>query len=65
MKLEIRLRDGENEWQHIDNGEYVNLFVKYILLRLKEKSVACRVAERHCLRDNGAESSGGWSCGGV
>lgn len=35
------------------------------LLRLKEKSVACRVAERHCLRDNGAESSGGWSCGGV
>ncbi len=65
MKLEIRLRDGENEWQHIDNGEYVNLFVKYILLRLKEKSVACRVAERHCLRDNGAKSSDGWSCGGV
>ena len=65
MKLEIRLRTGENEWQHIDNGEYVNLFVKYILLRLKEKSVACRVAERHCLRDNGAEPSDGWSCGSV
>ncbi len=65
MKLEIRLRIGENECQHIDNGEYVNLFVKYILLRLKEKSVACRVAERHCLRDNGAEPSDGWSCGGV
>lgn len=65
MKLEIRLRTGENEWQHIDNDEYVNLFVEYILLRLKEKSVACRVAERHSLRDNGAKSSYGWSCGGV
>lgn len=65
MKLEIRLRDGENEWQHIDYDEYDILFVEYILLRLKEKSVACRVAERHCLLDNGAKSSEGWSCGGV
>ncbi|WP_289697609.1 hypothetical protein [Bacteroides acidifaciens] len=30
----------------------------------KEKSVACRKAERHCLRDNGAKSSDGWSDGG-